>query len=108
MAERIRPTFSRTMLVIITALLTVLVDQCISGATCRFASTSDSQGPCIFPCRCTNGCNTITGECINGGQCQDGPPSGYRWSGPACQTGNVGYKKTAHQSGEKLNKWSIE
>ena len=31
MAERIRPTYSRTMLVIITALLAVMVDQCISG-----------------------------------------------------------------------------
>ncbi|KAI0209845.1 hypothetical protein LSAT2_005439 [Lamellibrachia satsuma] len=62
----------------------------------RFWSTS--QGSCIFPCRCTDGCNTTTGDCLNGGQCEDGQPSGYRWSGTACQTGNVAFNKTASQS----------
>ncbi|KAI0234091.1 hypothetical protein LSAT2_015703 [Lamellibrachia satsuma] len=47
---------------------------------------STSQGSCIFPCRCTDGCNTTTGDCLNGGQCEDGHPSGYRWTGTACQT----------------------
>ncbi|KAI0218665.1 hypothetical protein LSAT2_029625, partial [Lamellibrachia satsuma] len=70
-----------------------------SVARCRFASTSASRGSCIFPCRCTNGCNTITGECIDGGQCEDGHPSGYRWSGQACQIGNVAYGKTPSQIG---------
>ncbi|KAK2183955.1 hypothetical protein NP493_291g03001 [Ridgeia piscesae] len=47
---------------------------------------SGSQGWCIFPCRCTDGCNTTTGDCLHGGRCEDGYPSGYRWSGPGCQT----------------------
>ena len=59
----------------------------IVGASCRFASTTDNQGPCIFPCRCTKGCDNATGECLNGGTCIDGHPSGYRWGGTACQSG---------------------
>ena len=60
----------------------------ISGAHCRFASTSASQGSCIFPCRCTKGCDTTTGQCINGGICEDGHPSSRKWTGTACQTGS--------------------
>ncbi|KAI0223054.1 hypothetical protein LSAT2_025710 [Lamellibrachia satsuma] len=52
----------------------------------------------IFPCRCTNGCNTTTGQCINGGICEDGHPSGWKWTGTVCQTGNVAYNKPASQS----------
>ncbi|KAI0217943.1 hypothetical protein LSAT2_030316 [Lamellibrachia satsuma] len=76
---------AKVLLVIL--VVTVLAHRRTSGAHCRFASTSTSQGSCIFPCRCTDGCNTTTGNCINGGQCEDGHPSGYRWSGTACQTG---------------------
>ncbi|KAK2175547.1 hypothetical protein NP493_723g02013 [Ridgeia piscesae] len=78
-----------------------------AAANCRFASTSASQGTCIFPCRCTNGCDTTTGDCLNDGQCQDGPPSGYRWSGPGCQTGNIAYHKKASES-IGVEKWAIK
>ncbi|KAI0240203.1 hypothetical protein LSAT2_009106 [Lamellibrachia satsuma] len=81
------------MLALLLTLLVVMEDHCTSGGRCRFASTPTNQGSCIFPCRCINGCNTTTGECINGGQCQDGLPSGYRWRGQACQIGNVAYGK---------------
>ncbi|KAI0231380.1 Receptor-type tyrosine-protein phosphatase mu, partial [Lamellibrachia satsuma] len=44
---------------------------------------------------------------IDSGQCEEGHPNDlYRWSGTACQTGNVGYKKLANQSGENGNYWS--
>ena len=59
----------------------------VTGARCRFASTADSQCPCIFPCRCTQGCDTATGDCLNGGRCEDDHPNDYQWSGTACQTG---------------------
>ncbi|KAI0230737.1 hypothetical protein LSAT2_018886 [Lamellibrachia satsuma] len=97
--KRFESKMGRMMLVIRVTLLVVMADHCTSGARCRFASTSASRGSCIFPCRCTNGCNTTTGECIKGGQCEDGHPSGYRWSGQACQTGNVAYGKTTSQTG---------
>ena len=54
---------------------------------CRFSTTSASRGSCILPCRCTDGCNSDTGACLRGGQCQDGQPTNYKWHGPACQTG---------------------
>ncbi|KAK2155977.1 hypothetical protein NP493_2014g00017, partial [Ridgeia piscesae] len=66
-------------------------------ARCRFASSSASQDSCIFPCRCTKGCNTTTGDCLEEGRCVDGHPSDHRWSGPACQIGNVAYMKSASQ-----------
>ncbi|KAK2152058.1 hypothetical protein NP493_2533g00022 [Ridgeia piscesae] len=66
----------------------------------------ERQGSCIFPCKCTKGCDTSTGDCLNGGTCIDGPPSGHRWQGPACQTGNVAFKKNANQIGEKTNRYS--
>ncbi|KAK2155381.1 hypothetical protein NP493_2083g00008 [Ridgeia piscesae] len=74
-----------------------------AGARCRFARSSASQGSCIFPCRCTNGCHTTTGQCINGGQCTADKPDkptdlGWRWTGIACQEGNVAYNKAASQS----------
>ncbi|KAI0230888.1 hypothetical protein LSAT2_018762 [Lamellibrachia satsuma] len=65
----------------------------IAASGCRFARTSASQGSCVFPCRCTKGCNQVTGDCINDGQCKDGRPIGYHWNGTACQIGNVAYKK---------------
>ncbi|KAK2148334.1 hypothetical protein NP493_3235g00000 [Ridgeia piscesae] len=73
------------------------------GARCRFARSSASQGSCIFPCRCTNGCHTTTGQCIDGGQCTADKPDkptdlGWRWTGMACQEGNVAYNKAASQS----------
>ena len=64
----------------------------VTGARCRFASTAASQGPCIFPCRCTQGCDTATGECLNGGRCEDDHPNGYQWNGTACQTGGWRHK----------------
>ncbi|KAK2145088.1 hypothetical protein NP493_4032g00001 [Ridgeia piscesae] len=72
-------------------------------ARCRFARSSASQGSCIFPCRCTNGCHTTTGQCINGGQCTPDKPDkpddlGWKWTGIACQEGNVAYNKAASQS----------
>ncbi|KAI0220359.1 hypothetical protein LSAT2_028127, partial [Lamellibrachia satsuma] len=85
--------------VLLTALLVSLLTYLeVCGARCRFASTSASQGSCIFPCRCTKGCNTTTGQCINGGICEDGHPSGWKWTGTACQTGNVAYNKPSSQS----------
>ncbi|KAK2155978.1 hypothetical protein NP493_2014g00018 [Ridgeia piscesae] len=68
-----------------------------ADARCRFASSSASQDSCIFPCRCTKGCNTTTGDCLDDGRCMDGHPSDHRWSGPACQIGNVAYRKSASQ-----------
>ncbi|KAI0224656.1 hypothetical protein LSAT2_024361 [Lamellibrachia satsuma] len=78
-----------THALLVAVVVTLLVDHGISAAHCRFASNSTSQGSCIFPCRCADGCDTTTGECINGGQCEDGHPSAYRWSGTACQIGHV-------------------
>ncbi|KAI0230738.1 Receptor-type tyrosine-protein phosphatase mu [Lamellibrachia satsuma] len=86
MADSLVTKFHHSMLVSLIVVV-VLSDRCTSGARCRFASTSASRGSCIFPCRCTNGCNTTTGECIKGGRCKDGLPSGYHWHGPACQIG---------------------
>ena len=65
----------------------------VPGARCRFASSSASQGSCVFPCRCTNGCDTTTGQCVNGGQCTTDKPDkptdlGWRWTGIACQEGS--------------------
>ncbi|KAK2184440.1 hypothetical protein NP493_265g00022 [Ridgeia piscesae] len=62
----------------------------VPGARCRFARSSASQGSCIFPCRCTNGCHTTTGQCINGGVCEDDQPSehDFKWTGAACQEGS--------------------
>ena len=43
---------------------------------------------CAFPCRCTNGCDSQTGSCMNQGQCViDDPISGSRWTGDGCRTG---------------------
>ncbi|KAK2155747.1 hypothetical protein NP493_2045g00016 [Ridgeia piscesae] len=92
---------ARCLLVIL--LVTILTCHNTSGARCRFARSSASQGSCIFPCRCTNGCHTTTGQCINGGQCTADKPDtptdlGWRWTGMACQEGNVAYNKAASQS----------
>ncbi|KAK2152409.1 hypothetical protein NP493_2462g00000 [Ridgeia piscesae] len=65
---------------------------------CRFDSSSASRGSCIFPCRCTDGCDQVTGQCVDGGTCSDGQPRGYKWSGEACQIGNVAFNKNANQS----------
>ena len=54
---------------------------------CLFSTTALTQGTCIFPCRCTKGCISDTGECIGDGQCIDGHPSMYKWHGPICQQG---------------------
>ena len=58
-----------------------------AGTPCRFDNSLASRGTCIFPCRCTDGCDKVTGQCLDGGQCSDGHPSGYKWSGPVCQIG---------------------
>ncbi|KAI0233427.1 hypothetical protein LSAT2_016312 [Lamellibrachia satsuma] len=34
---------------------------------------------------CTKGCDKVTGQCLDDGQCKDGYPSGYNWRGTACQ-----------------------
>ncbi|KAK2156018.1 hypothetical protein NP493_2011g00001 [Ridgeia piscesae] len=73
------------------------------GHPCRFDSSSTSRGSCIFPCRCTKGCDQDTGQCLDGGQCKDDHPSSYKWSEPACQIGNVAYHKTASQRTAKWN-----
>ncbi|KAI0213978.1 hypothetical protein LSAT2_000930 [Lamellibrachia satsuma] len=86
----------RVLLVVLLA--TIQTYHKTSGARCRFSSTPASQGSCIFPCRCTKGCNTTTGQCVNGGICEDGHPSGWKWTGTACQTGNVAYNKPSSQS----------
>ncbi|KAI0234096.1 hypothetical protein LSAT2_015708 [Lamellibrachia satsuma] len=83
---------------LVTVVVTLLAHHRSSGTYCRFANTSASQGSCIFPCRCTDGCNTTTGDCLNSGQCGVGHPSVATWSGTACQTGNVAYGKNASQS----------
>ncbi|KAI0222456.1 hypothetical protein LSAT2_026309 [Lamellibrachia satsuma] len=72
-----------------------------AGAPCRFDSMSSSRGMCIFPCRCTKGCDQVTGQCLDDGQCNDGHPSGYNWRGTACQTGNVALDKDTSQSAAK-------
>ncbi|KAK2172546.1 hypothetical protein NP493_950g01060 [Ridgeia piscesae] len=72
-----------------------------AGTPCRFDSSSTSRGSCIFPCRCTKGCDQATGQCLDGGQCSDGYPSGYKWTGPACQIGNIALQKNAEQSSTK-------
>ncbi|KAK2181763.1 hypothetical protein NP493_383g04047 [Ridgeia piscesae] len=92
-----------TRWLLVALLVTILTYHNTSGARCRFARSSASQGSCIFPCRCTNGCHTTTGQCINGGQCTADKPDtptdlGWRWTGIACQEGNVAYNKTASQS----------
>ncbi|KAK2155909.1 hypothetical protein NP493_2025g00007 [Ridgeia piscesae] len=75
----------------------------VVGHPCRFDRFSTRRGTCIFPCRCTHDCDQVTGQCLNGGQCKYDHPSGYKWSGPSCQTGNVAYHKTASQSTAKWN-----
>ena len=45
--------------------------------------------PWSFPCRCTDGCNTDTGDCLNGGTCIPDIPVGYTWSGQACRYGKI-------------------
>ncbi|KAK2184446.1 hypothetical protein NP493_265g00032 [Ridgeia piscesae] len=91
---------SMTRWITMVLLVTILTYKNTSGARCRFARSSASQGSCIFPCRCTNGCHTTTGQCINGGVCEDDQPSGhdFKWTGAACQEGNVAYAKSASQS----------
>ncbi|KAI0224033.1 hypothetical protein LSAT2_024929 [Lamellibrachia satsuma] len=71
------------------------------GARCRFDRSSANRGTCIFPCRCTKGCDHVTGQCLDNGQCSDGQPSGYNWRGTACQIGNVALNKTTTQSTAK-------
>ncbi|KAK2191678.1 hypothetical protein NP493_48g07064 [Ridgeia piscesae] len=78
----------------------------VTGARCRFASRAHNQGSCIFPCRCTQGCDIATGNCLNSGKCIRDHPDNFQWSGKACQTGNVAYNKKASQSGEKTNIYS--
>ncbi|KAK2151659.1 hypothetical protein NP493_2592g00012 [Ridgeia piscesae] len=79
---------SGATVVLLTAFVVFLVTiPSNSGARCRFASSSASQDSCIFPCRCTKGCNTTTGDCLDDGRCVAGHPSDHRWSGPACQIG---------------------
>ncbi|KAI0239536.1 hypothetical protein LSAT2_009728 [Lamellibrachia satsuma] len=71
------------------------------GARCRFDSTSATRETCIFPCRCAKGCDQVSGQCLDDGQCKDGYPSGYNWRGTACQIGNVAlYKTTTHSTGK--------
>ncbi|KAI0237598.1 hypothetical protein LSAT2_011828 [Lamellibrachia satsuma] len=77
----------------LSVLVALLACHDTAGARCRFANTSTSQGSCIFPCRCTDGCNTTTGDCLNGGDCEDGHPSAYRWNGTACQIGVRMYRE---------------
>ncbi|KAI0228705.1 hypothetical protein LSAT2_020841 [Lamellibrachia satsuma] len=71
------------------------------GAPCRFDSTSSTRGMCIFPCRCTKGCDQVTGQCLDDGWCNDGHPNGYNWRGTACQIGNVALDKDTSQSTAK-------
>ena len=59
----------------------------VVGHPCRFDNSSTSRGSCIFPCRCTSGCDQVTGQCLDGGQCGDDHPNGYKWIGQACQIG---------------------
>ena len=61
---------------------------CISGVRRYHASNGETQPHWAFPCRCDNGCDTDTGECLNGGSCIQGLPTEYTWSGQACRTGN--------------------
>ncbi|KAI0235412.1 hypothetical protein LSAT2_014050 [Lamellibrachia satsuma] len=91
-----------TQILLVALLLTLLMEHGISGARCRFDRTSASRGTCIFPCRCTKGCDHVTGQCLDNGQCNDGSPSGYKWRGTACQTGNVALNKATTQS---TGKW---
>ncbi|KAK2175551.1 hypothetical protein NP493_723g02006 [Ridgeia piscesae] len=90
--------------------LTIVAHQRVLGAHCRFARTSANQGSCVFPCRCTDACNTTTGDCLNDGRCEDGHPSGYRWTGPGCQTGNIAYQKNASQviGSDYAKRWPAE
>ena len=64
---------------------------CVTGVRRYRASHGESQPHWTFPCRCDNGCDTDTGECLNGGSCIQGQPTEYTWSGQACRTGNVTY-----------------
>ena len=52
-------------------------------------SSSSTYPPWSFPCRCTDGCNTDTGDCLNGGTCIPDIPVGYTWSGQACRYGEI-------------------
>ncbi|KAK2181246.1 hypothetical protein NP493_405g04008 [Ridgeia piscesae] len=87
--------------VLVTVLAMCLMEYGISGPPCRFNNSSTSRGTCVFPCRCTDGCDQVTGQCLDGGQCQDDHPSGYKWSGPSCQIGNIALHKYAQQSSTK-------
>ncbi|KAI0240259.1 hypothetical protein LSAT2_009049 [Lamellibrachia satsuma] len=51
-----------THILLVALLVTVLMEHGVSGARCRFDSTSASRGTCIFPCRCTKGCDQVTGN----------------------------------------------
>ena len=51
-------------------------------------NSSSTYPPWSFPCRCTDGCNTDPGDCLNGGTCIPDIPEGYAWSGQACRYGN--------------------
>lgn len=56
---------------------------------------------CIFPCHCKNAepCDEDTGECKVCDRLErfDNPQLVY-WTGPQCQTGNIGLGRTASQS----------
>ena len=74
-----------------------LADTCIlyviTGILRYRESSSSAYPPWSFPCRCTDGCNTDNGDCLNGGTCIPDIPVGYTWSGQACRYGAPDHSK---------------
>ena len=70
-----------------------LADTCIlyvvTGILRYRESSSSTYPPWSLPCRCTDGCNTDTGDCLNGGTCIPDRPVGYTWGGQACRYGKI-------------------
>ncbi|KAK2138617.1 hypothetical protein LSH36_2721g00002, partial [Paralvinella palmiformis] len=51
---------------------------------------------CAFQCHCSVDNECSGGTCPSG--CDTSLPSGYTWSGPSCQIGNVGLDKSTNMT----------
>ncbi|KAI0217472.1 hypothetical protein LSAT2_030739 [Lamellibrachia satsuma] len=94
-------TVSTTTLILLLTVESLCLARKKHGGLCVFGRDRD----CLHPCRCTRGCDRLTGGCLRGGTCQDGAPLGYHWRGVACATGNVAYHKVALQRTTSVNEY---
>ena len=88
-----------------------LYSVCTIPAVLRYrASVDDTYPEWAFPCRCTSGCDTDTGECKEGGECIGGRPPQFPWSGRGCRTSLISFltqKIICNINHSFINEWDL-